>query len=279
MTASTTDKAVSTEDLCAEIQKQTAMLGVARLEAILHTLVENKVEALKNESAMSSPRRLLNKLRMKSKSSSNASSQVIKKSEQKRKQTGVKRKEHHVVDMQRISRPVSRHEMSLSSPELRYQCSRGPSFEGSSISEDDRRLPENLDHIYIDNSCPSLAEEPHSCCCNRDLSGQISHYDDDYISLKIDGYDGIETDAMISEEALRRARRKRRRRRKRRMKKKYAMRHAHLVDPIEMHETYKNLTEDELSRRGQVDDCSNSVPASLYVYASGWNHVKNGTYY
>ncbi|VEN38599.1 unnamed protein product, partial [Callosobruchus maculatus] len=122
--------------------------------------------------------------------------------------------------------------MSLSSPELRYQCSRGPSFEGSSISEDDRRHPENLDHIYIDNSCPSLAEEPHSCCCNRDLSGQISHYDDDYISLKIDGFDDIETDVMMSEEALRRARRKRRRRRKRRMKKKLAMRHAHLVDPI-----------------------------------------------
>nr|CAI5828432.1 unnamed protein product [Callosobruchus analis] len=146
---------------------------------------------------------------------------------------------------------VLKHELSLSSPELRYQCSRGPSFEGSSISEDDRRHPENLDHIYIDNSCPSLAEEPHSCCCNRDLSGQISHYDDDYISLKIDGFDDIETDAMMSEEALRRARRKRRRRRKRRMKKKLAMRHAHLVDPIEMHETYKNLTEDELSRRAK----------------------------
>nr|CAH7744950.1 unnamed protein product [Callosobruchus chinensis] len=147
--------------------RQSTMLGVARLEALLHTLVENKVEALKNESARSSPRRLLNRLRVRSK----ACNPPIKKNEVK--ETDVKRKEHHVVDIQRINRPVLKHEMSLSSPELRYQCSRGPSFEGSSISEDDRRHPENLDHIYIDNSCPSLAEEPHSCCCNRDLSGQI----------------------------------------------------------------------------------------------------------
>lgn len=51
------------------------------------------------------------------------------------------------------------------------------------------------------------------------------HFDDDYISLKIDGINGgsLETDAIISEEALRRARRKRRRRRKRRMKRALAM--------------------------------------------------------
>lgn len=78
------------------------------------------------------------------------------------------------------------------------------------------------------------------------------HYDDDYISLKIDGtYGDIETDAIINEDALRRARKKRRRRRKRRMKKRLAMHHAHLVDPIGISDSYKNLTEDELSRRAK----------------------------
>lgn len=77
------------------------------------------------------------------------------------------------------------------------------------------------------------------------------HYDDDYISLKIDGYDDVETDAIIAEEALRRARRKRRRRRKRKMKKRLALHHSHLVDPIEVRDSYKNLTEDELSRRAK----------------------------
>lgn len=77
------------------------------------------------------------------------------------------------------------------------------------------------------------------------------HFDDEYVSLKIEGFGDVETDAIISEEALRRARRKRRRRRKRKMKKRLAMHHAHLVDPVEVHDSYKNLTEDELSRRAK----------------------------
>lgn len=78
------------------------------------------------------------------------------------------------------------------------------------------------------------------------------NYDDDYISLKVDGtYGDIETDAIISEEALRRARRKRRRKRKRKIKKRLAMHHSHFVSPIEVSESYKNLTEDELSRRAK----------------------------
>lgn len=35
------------------------------------------------------------------------------------------------------------------------------------------------------------------------------------------------------------------------MKKRLAMHHAHLVDPIEVSESYKNLTEEELSRRAK----------------------------
>lgn len=46
------DKAVSTEDLSFETRD--VNLDVARLEAVLHTLVENKVEAMKNEKTKSS---------------------------------------------------------------------------------------------------------------------------------------------------------------------------------------------------------------------------------
>lgn len=35
------------------------------------------------------------------------------------------------------------------------------------------------------------------------------------------------------------------------MKKRLAMHHTHLVDPIQVSESYKNLTEDELSRRAK----------------------------
>lgn len=63
-----TDKAVSTEDLC----KEDGYNGVVRLETFLNTLVENKVESLKNESnrkslsVQSSPKTILNRLRVKS---------------------------------------------------------------------------------------------------------------------------------------------------------------------------------------------------------------------
>lgn len=69
------DKAVSTEDLCADTPHNTC-LEVARLEAVLNTLVENKVEAIKNEikapSVHSSPKALINRLRITSTSTASS---------------------------------------------------------------------------------------------------------------------------------------------------------------------------------------------------------------
>lgn len=71
-----TDKAVSTEDLCAEPVTHNTYLEVARLEAVLNTLVENKVEAIKNEiklpSLHSSPKALINRLRITSTSTASS---------------------------------------------------------------------------------------------------------------------------------------------------------------------------------------------------------------
>ncbi|XP_018565322.1 uncharacterized protein LOC108906525 [Anoplophora glabripennis] len=251
---SMTDKAVSTEDLCADSQKQGVLPGVARLEAILHTLVENKVEALKNDSRKassvnSSPMSIFKRLKFTS--GSNQRTKIEEAKPQKdEKGAKHKKREHHVVNVSQIKRQALKQEVSISSPESQqYQC-RVRSCEVSLNSEEDRNRSINYDNIYIDNSCSSLSEKPR-CCCNRDINRELMHFDDDYISLKIEGFGDVETDAIISEEALRRARRKRRRRRKRRMKKRLATHHAHLVDPVDVHDSYKNLTEDELSRRAK----------------------------
>lgn len=69
-----TDKAVSTEDLCIDLPPpRNASLEAARLEAVIKTLVENKVETLKNQAkkrkssnysiTSGSPKSLFNRLR------------------------------------------------------------------------------------------------------------------------------------------------------------------------------------------------------------------------
>ncbi|KAJ8918013.1 hypothetical protein NQ315_011466, partial [Exocentrus adspersus] len=242
MTMSTTDKAVSTEDLCADLQKQGALPGVARLEAILHALVENKVESLKNDNLNSSSRSIFKRLRLKQSTKTDGGKGG------KGEKARTRKREHHVVNMRRVKRQALKQEVSISSPESQqYQC-RVRSCEVSLHSDDDRNRSINYDNIYIDNSCSSLAERPR-CCCNRDPNGELTHFDDDYVSLKIESLGDVETDAIIAEEALRRARRKRRRRRKRKTTKRRL--HAHLVAPEELRDSYRNLTEDELSRRAK----------------------------
>lgn len=70
------DKAVSTEDLCSDPVPRNTYIEVARLEAVLNTLVENKVEAIKNEikspSLHSSPKALIDRLRITSTSTTSS---------------------------------------------------------------------------------------------------------------------------------------------------------------------------------------------------------------
>lgn len=103
-----TDKAVSTEDLCTE--SQTAMcLEAAKLQAVFKTLVENKVEAIKNDKARSSsvhssPKSLVNRLRITS-SSSAASS-----------------KDHHHRSYDHFSPSHHRHKRRRKSPDESDPC-------------------------------------------------------------------------------------------------------------------------------------------------------------
>lgn len=71
------------------------------------------------------------------------------------------------------------------------------------------------------------------------------NYDEDYISLKIDEYDDVEEDAILAEEAIKRAKRKRKRRKKRRARRKIAM----TSIPIEEH--VKVIDPDELPQRAR----------------------------
>lgn len=71
------------------------------------------------------------------------------------------------------------------------------------------------------------------------------HYDDDYISLKIDDYDDVEEDAILAEEAIKRARRKRRRKRKKRAKRRMTM------STIPIEEDVKVIDPDELPQRAR----------------------------
>lgn len=95
------DKAVSTEDLCTKPLNSTC-LEVARLEAVLNTLVNSKVEAIKNEtrhlSIPSSPKALINRLRLTSSSTVSSkednSNSISKNSIDKFKYTKRKRREN-----------------------------------------------------------------------------------------------------------------------------------------------------------------------------------------
>ncbi|XP_066152199.1 uncharacterized protein [Euwallacea fornicatus] len=216
------DKAVSTEDLCADEVSST--FGVLRLDAILNTLVENKVEALKqendkNSSLHSSPRNFLGKLKFHSSPKTNFKIEDEKKTESRKKDRKV-HVQRTVSGSRQFKRQVLRQETS--SPEsqtlhVEENCSKGSSCQSQ--------------------SCYYSQLKPHQ------LSG------DEYIEIKMEGFEGdVETEAMIAREELKRARRKHRRRRKRRLKKRLAL-NSHLVDTQES--VFKALNEDELPPRAK----------------------------
>ncbi|XP_066254638.1 uncharacterized protein [Euwallacea similis] len=216
------DKAVSTEDLCAD--EVPSSFGVLRLDAILNTLVENKVEALKqendkNSSLHSSPRNFLGKLKFHSSPKTNFKIEDEKKNESRKKDRKV-HVQKTVSGSRQFKRQVLRQETS--SPEsqtlhIEENCSKG-------------------------SSCQSQ-----SCYCSQLKPHQLSG--DEYIEIKMEGFEGdVETEAMIAREELKRARRKRRRRRKRRLKKRLAL-NSHLVDTQE--NVFKALNEDELPPRAK----------------------------
>ncbi|CAH1107568.1 unnamed protein product [Psylliodes chrysocephalus] len=247
------DKAVSTEDLCRVDHKRNVALSLARLEAILQTLVENKVESLKNDnrkqsSVHSKPKSILKRLRLTSTSSQSTTKN--EKMEENGIIDGVKLE--HVVEVENIVRKSAlKKESSSSSVGSQQYQYRIPSFEASSIvSDEERNRSMQCDNI---ESCASINERPPSCCCSQEMEGHILHYDDDYVSLKLNAYgDNIETDTILSEEAIRRARKKRRKRRKKRMKKRMALeQRGFLVEAGVLDESFKHITVEDSTKKAK----------------------------
>ncbi|RZC41629.1 uncharacterized protein BDFB_012801, partial [Asbolus verrucosus] len=235
-----TDKAVSTEDLCIDLPRNTG-LEAARLEAVIKTLIENKVETLKNakrksSSITSSPKSLFNKLRGTSTSTVSSKdkdeiasihSQVSKKCE------SAKRKQKSKMGNHR-----SRRTSPTSPRRARSQSTKGQE-RTLQFSEGDAN----------DNYGTSILDCADSCYCRKNPNGEIQiHLDDDFISLNIDDYDNLDPEEVAALRTVKRAQRKKRRRRKHHHMKKQLKMTAVAVQVNDL----KDLDEDELSQRARM---------------------------
>ncbi|GJQ69370.1 hypothetical protein Trydic_g6494 [Trypoxylus dichotomus] len=266
-----TDKAVSTEDLCydpsvaglhysqqSQRQPNSTCIEVARLEGVLNTLLENKVEAIKNDrtsSLHSSPKMLLNRFRIISTTSESVSSKDKDSAHSQRSHVYRKHRRRKNSDEIGLAKPHkskrsgrTKQRISSPSPESpgRYTisrcCERSPQHSDEEANQ--AFLPYQTD-CHMDD----CHKTHHHCCCRHDNNADIQMtFDEDYVSLRIDDFgdfDDIEEDVMMTHEALKRARRKRRKRRKRRMKRQLA------IAALPVEENVKVLDPDELPQRAR----------------------------
>ncbi|CAG9857633.1 unnamed protein product [Phyllotreta striolata] len=200
------DKAVSTEDLWAVSRKTNVASSLARLEAILQTLLENKARALRDDRHRGKhrtreiPRSILKRFRLTDRPSSVKIGVVNEKLAEQPQQTGP------VETTARKS--ALKKDFSTSSAGSHYRFGQS-SFEASStISDEDRYQSFQCDNI---DCCTVNDRPPTGCCCSQDIEGQLLHSDADYASARRDDNDM---------EAAARRKRRRRRRRKRRAKRR-----------------------------------------------------------
>ncbi|XP_060527218.1 uncharacterized protein LOC132702544 [Cylas formicarius] len=243
---SVSDKAVSTEDLCTDEGTDSTALGVLKLEAFLNTLVENKVEALKNEnvkaaSLHSSPKRLFQRLKVNSSPKITVKVERERKTASKHRQRAKRRKT--VSEASQFKRKVLRQEPSTSSPDSQI-CRQ------QSISDDEKYRYGHFYNSCVEGSCLSLPETTNVCYCHGETHRIMPVACDDYVSLKIDEYGDVETEIMLDQEEVRRVRRKRRRRRKKKMRKRLPM-NPHLAETGFDQESFKHLNDDELPPRAK----------------------------
>ncbi|EEZ97374.2 hypothetical protein TcasGA2_TC011199 [Tribolium castaneum] len=214
-----TDKAVSTEDLCIDLPRN-ASLEAARLEAVIKTLIENKVETLKNakrksSSITSSPKSLFNKLR------GNSTSTVSSKD--KDDITSIHSQKRHEKSGHRKASP--------SSPRPKA---------GRSLQFSDEDGNENFGFLHRD-------QPPGARCYCRNNPNEIQiHVDDDFISLNIDDYENLDPEEVAAIRTVKRAQRKKRRRRKHHRKQMKMTAVAVQVND------FKDLDDDELSQRARM---------------------------
>lgn len=239
-----TDKAVSTEDLN-QVFTVVPTFEVGKLETVLTHLLESKAKAIKHEKKVSNlssnPRGIIHRLRITSTTSSNDED----KSEKTHKKWQLM-KQTDSCDTQSSKTGQPCQDASTSSQEAQRILKPGLKTAAAAPHEDFN--PNGGYHKgYDECKCRSCAPETtaaHTCCCQRNNAQIRPHYDEDYISLKIEDYDENEEE-LAAREALRRARRKRRRKRRRRLKKQLAM---GIIPP---EERIKVLDPDELPPRAR----------------------------
>ncbi|GLV41175.1 uncharacterized protein CBL_04699 [Carabus blaptoides fortunei] len=226
------DKAVSTEDLC--VVSRDINLEVARLEAMLNTLVENKVEAMKADkpkqiSNHSTPKATKKRFQRITSSSTASSSHKDNAHGQNHQHRSHYRSHHGKRSRHGKRNGHSRYRIASNSPESpRYHRTHNqqqvqqlrPCCEHGVFS--DNEVNEAFDFLsYQEHVCTATCDlDSAACSCPDNHNGQLHlAYEDDYVSINIEDFENVEEDAIIRYDALRRARRKRRKRRKKRRKK------------------------------------------------------------
>ncbi|XP_065169530.1 uncharacterized protein [Atheta coriaria] len=202
------DKSVATDDLPAAVYDTRA--EVARLEAVLNSLVEQKVDAMKHSASgrkfiravsSASPKTLAKRLRIASLSTSIADRD--RERDESTRYSKRKRRRHQKA-----------HKGGGRISQLRTPERQRPPIPLPTAAVTHSTLAD-VDDVYLQYD-PAAGG---SCCCadhsQTDLRIPVS-CDDDYVSLKIDDCDDIIYDEEDEYEARRRRRKRRKRRRKRR---------------------------------------------------------------
>ncbi|KAF5294302.1 hypothetical protein FQA39_LY13446 [Lamprigera yunnana] len=247
-----TDKAVSTEDLYTKPQRA-IYLEVAKLESVFRTLVENKVEAIKNDkvrlsSVNSSPKSLVQRMRITSSSSAASSKGNLQKNSPSPKH----RRRRRATDEEPLNgdfkRPrtedYSKNDTQNSLYTKHRCCLR---------SYADEETREIIKYLHCDSICSaddyiSISPVPYPCCSTEHNTQINMPRSSDYVSLKMEGFEEDDAEAVAYQNYIKEKRKRRRRRRRRR--KKHLKSHIEITS-LPISEEVKEIDPDELSQRAR----------------------------
>ncbi|KAK5650477.1 hypothetical protein RI129_001506 [Pyrocoelia pectoralis] len=248
-----TDKAVSTEDLSFKPQRA-IYLEVAKLESVFRTLVENKVEAIKNDkvrlsSVNSSPKSLLHRMRITSSSSAASSKGNLHKNSPSPKHRRRRRAtDDGELDYNYYKKSKTDDTSKGDTPSPRFKkqrCCLRP--------HGDEETREIIKYLHCDSICSaddyiniSAASYP---CCSTEHTQITMPCSADYVSLKMDGFEEIEEETIAYRSYLSKDKRRRHRRRRRRRKKH--MRSHIEITSLPISEEVKEIDPDELPPRAR----------------------------
>ncbi|XP_025830343.1 uncharacterized protein LOC108738893 [Agrilus planipennis] len=215
------DKAVSTEDLCSKFVENTTYLEATRLEALLKTLVQNKVNAIKNDrkcsSLYSSPKSVINRWRLTSSSTvSSKDKEAVSLGEHDHHSPHHKRRKICYSSDDSDSKDYKRSKRKhYSNRHERSECSCQKECDPCKNSSD---IPETFQFLPSEENCGSEVSYPPAYsqevwCCQNDKNGDIKpNYTEEYISLKIEDCEDEETKATIDRQRLKKKRKRRKKR-------------------------------------------------------------------